>query len=407
MTPQLLQLRVAFLSARRAGLRSVMAAGTTAMAIACSTAMLALNAGAGAELEASAASADRKLLTITAGLVRAPPGRGRGRFASPNLRLRDAADLSVDVPGVRTVVPMIESARPTKLGRTALTTSIRGVAPPYVRLRGFTLRRGRALDEHDAAARGRVALVGAFVARRLGGGSSIVGETLRIGGVPFEIVGELEPKGLSSDGSNEDNQVLIPFETAARRLFNVDYLSALLVEAANADRLPEMTDAARDLLRRNHKLDSNVEDDFEILTSIRGNALGGARDALLQRVARVVLVTTLLVAGVGVLIVTSMNVADRVPEIGLRLAIGARRKDIAALFLAEACCLSSVGGIVGVTAGLGGVAILAAFTGWAAAVDARAIAAPLAASVLIGIVFGTAPALRAARLAPTAALGAA
>jgi putative ABC transport system permease protein len=391
------------MSMLRAGLRSAVAGAAVALAGACITLTLAVNAGARARLEA-AASTDRTLLTITPALVRAPPGRGVGRFLSPNLALDDAADLRADVAGVRAVVAVLEGARFVKLGRSTVTASVRGVTPEYLRIREFAVEHGRALDVHDGVTRSRVAVVGAFVARRLQPQRTIVGETVRIGGVPFEVVGQLAAKGLSSDGSNEDNQLLVPFETAARRLFNADALSAVLVQATDPGRVPEVTDSARGLLRRNHALDASVVDDFEILSAIRADAAAAARDTLIQRAAQITSVITLLVACAGVLIVTALNVTDRLPEIGLRLAIGARRTDVALAFIAEAGWLGALGGSAGAASSALGVAALAALTEWPIELDAAALIGPPTAALVLAMAFGAAPAVLAARLAPVEAL---
>ena len=273
------------------------------------------------------------------------------------------------------------------------------------------MERGRPIDAIDRTAASRVAVVGRFVRRRLGEGRtllgeerSLIGETVRIAGVPFEIVGELASKGLGSEGSNEGDQILIPIETASRRLFNVDYLSGMLVQVADRERMAGVQSAARELLRESHRLDKDAADDFEILSSLRAEESRRTQSAFLEGLTKVLTAATLLLGGAGVLVVTYLNVADRTPEVGLRMAIGARRRDIATLFLVEACCLSVLGGLLGLLAGGASIGGLRAITDWPMAVAPGAVATPLIAAVLLGIGFGAGPAVRASRLMPVQAL---
>jgi putative ABC transport system permease protein len=404
MTPRRFpHLDLALKAVWRAGLRSLLAAGAVALGIASMTVMLALESGARRALESEAGRTGRDLLTITAGRMRALPGRGGGWVTSTRLDADDAEAISAAVDGVRGVAPMIEGARQVELEGARIMTSVRGVSPRYFSFRGLAVERGRIIDELDNAGAARVAVLGAFVSRRLG--PDRIGDMIRIGGVPFEVVGELEPRGIDATGANEDNQILVPARTAARRLFNVDYLSAVLVQAEDLDRLEEIRRDVRELLRERHKLDEDAADDFDVLSAVRAEEAGRWQSAFVERLARVLTVTTLALGAVGVLIVTSLNVLDRTWEVGLRMAIGARRRDVAGLFALEACCLGALGGQFGTIAGAAAVAVLNRITAWPLEVRPEAIGLALLVSVLLGVLAGAAPAIRAARLEPVRALG--
>jgi putative ABC transport system permease protein len=392
-------------SAYRGGQRSVLAAGTVSVGTAAMMVTLALGTGARTELEAMTAQAERDLLTITPGTLRALPGRGRSSFAATTLSERDAIDLATQVKSIRDVVPIVEGVRRVVLGRRSIVSSIRGVNERYFGLRSLVLESGRLTDDLDAATGSRVAVVGALIAARLRRESSLVGETLRIGGVPFEVIGQLRPKGVSSDGGNEDDQILVPVGTAARRLFNTDYLSALLVQMVDRQGKDGTSRAMRQILRENHKLGATAADDFEILSPIRANNSGDEQSAFMQRVAGVVTIVTLLIGVGGVLTVMHLNVVDRTWEVGLRMAIGARRRDIGAMFVVEACCLAVSGGAVGALAGAAVITTLGRSIAWPMAIDLETIAVPLLAPLVLGVGAGAWPAWRAARLTPVDSLG--
>jgi putative ABC transport system permease protein len=309
------------------------------------------------------------------------------------------------IRGIRTIAPILESSSlQVKLNGETVTTQVRGVTPEFPELRNFRLAEGRLLDDKDDLAKSRVAVVGAFVVKKLNDGFSMVGERIWIGGIPFEVVGQLEEKGISGDGQNEDDQILVPLETARRRLFNVEYLSRLLVQVEDQGQMSDVQSATRDVLRASHDLDDDIADDFNILSLIRADKIRKISSGFLEGLAQIFALVTLAIGGAGVLAVTYLNVKDRTSEIGLRMAIGARRKDIANLFVAEACVLSVVGGLAGLIIGAVGIVALKQLTGWQMAVDLRGVTVPLLVSVLLGLAFGVIPALQAAKVTPVEAL---
>jgi putative ABC transport system permease protein len=392
-----------FLSLRKSGFRSLLAMGAVGLGIAAMMIMLALSAGAQRELEAITDKIGKNLFMIVAG-QELSPGRGQGWFKSTRLNRADVAALREQIHGIHTIVPILEGSVQVKLDREEFTTTVRGASSEFLEVRNFQLEDGRLIDEQDGAAKSRVAVVGSFVAGRLNDGFTMVGETILVGGIPFQVVGQLKEKGFSSDGQNEDDQILIPLETARHRVFNADYLSRLLVQVNDQARIGAVQSAAREVLRRNHGLDQDVRDDFEILTLIRANEIRKMNSIFLQGLSQLFVAITLATGGAGVLAVTYLNVKDRTSEIGLRMSVGARRRDIANLFVAEACVLSLLGGIAGLLVGLMSIAVLKWALGWQMVVDLRGVAVPLLVSVLLGVVFGVGPAIKASRVMPVEAL---
>ncbi|MGZ3181891.1 MAG: ABC transporter permease [Telluria sp.] len=391
---------------RKSGWRAGLAMACVALGIASIMLTMALSTGAQRAMEAVADKVGRNILVIAAGTTRAKTGAGQGWFPATTLKPEDA-DALADLPGVRAAAPVREGSLKVKYGRHDMQTTIRGVTPDFLGMRNFQVADGRMFDDGDRTIRARVAVAGALAAQKLNEGRSLVGERIWIGGTPFEVVGQLKDKGMSGDGTNEDDQILVPLETAMQRLFHVDYLSDVLVQASSAAAMAPAGERARALLRANHALDPDVKDDFELLSLVKTNAVRNMSNQFLEGMSRLFAAITLSIGAAGVLSVSLMNVKDRTGEIGLRMAIGARRRDIATLFVAEACLLSVAGGVAGVATGLAGITVLKGATGWQMEAAWAEVAVPFALSAGMGLVFGVLPALKASRLAPVVALRAA
>jgi len=345
----------------------------------------------------------KNLFMVKAGQVQAQPGRGSGWFTSTRLDREDVMVLREQIPAIRTIVPILEGSGQTKYERKSLVTTVRGVTPEFLEVRNFQVEEGRFLDEKDGLAKSRVAVVGSFVAKRLNDGFSLVGEKLWVAGVPFEVIGQLREKGVASE-QNEDDQILIPLETAERRFFNATYLSVLLVQVVSQDQIAPVQQEVREALRESHRLDEGVKDDFQVLSLVRARVIGKVNAMLLSGFSQIFAAITVALGSAGVLAVSFLNVKDRTSEIGLRMAIGARRRDITRMFLVEACLLSVLGGLAGLLIGLAGILILRPATGWQMSIDLRGVMVPFLVSVLIGLASGVGPAMKASRLMPVTAL---
>ena len=399
-----LQLKIMVIALGKSGFRTVVALAAVGLGIASMMIMMALRTGATQALEDLSSQIGKNLFMVKAAEVVTPQVGEEGRSLSTRLSVDDAEILQQRIDGIRAIVPILEGSLQVKLGRSDMVTTIRGVSPEYMEVRNFEIEEGRALDAQDAHARSRVAVVGAFVEKRLNGGDSMVGQVLSIGGIPFEVVGRLRAKGISVDGQNEDDQILIPLETAFRRVFNVDYLSRLLVQVREPALMAPVRRETRTVLRQTHDLDADAEDDFDVLTMIRAREIDRMNSVFLDGMARLFAIITLAVGGFGVFAVTFLNVKDRTSEIGLRMAVGARRRDIARLFVAEACLLSVLGGLSGVVLGLVSVGVLREATDWTMAVDLQGLLIPFLVSALLGLLFGVVPAIKASKVVPVEAL---
>jgi putative ABC transport system permease protein len=384
--------------------RAFIAGAMVSLGVASTLIMVALSSGARVELENLQESIGRNLFFVKAGYRPLSAGRGNGWFTSTRLKADEAAAIERAVPAVARAVPVREGATVVRLGRQRMTSTVRGVTPEFLEMRRFAVERGRALLAADGAALRRVAVVGAFVKDRLGSGGSLLGATLRINNVPFLVIGELRAKGAASDGSDQDDQILVPFETAVRRLENVESASMLLVQGRDEARMPEAIEGVREVLRASHYIEPNAREDFDILLTIRQSEAQRLSGQFMRGLSRVLVIVTVMLAGVGVFAVSYLSVKERTGEIGLRMAVGATRLSVATLFVLESGVLSAAGGIAGLGLGAAIAALLKTVTVWPLTVDVGAIVLPLATAGGIGVVCSLVPAWRASRVMPAVAL---
>ncbi len=313
-------------------------------------------------------------------------------------------------PSVEAVAPVLQSQAEVVFGREKANTTIYGVTPEYETVRNYTLLEGSFINEEHILGRGSVVLLGPEVADKLfGHREGVVGETIRIEGQPFRVIGVLEPKGGSSFGS-QDDVILVPFSTAQIRLIrrSRDRVDVIFVQATSAESVQTAVDEISQVLRQRHRTAIGA-DDFSVLSQQdfveTAQTITGVLTIFLGGIAAI----SLLVGGIGIMIIMLVSVTERTREIGLRKAIGARRRDILIQFLTESSLLSMIGGIIGI--GLGwliayGVGLIAqaSNTDLTPAVGVDAILLATIFSTAVGLFFGIYPANRAANLEPVEAL---
>lgn len=366
--------------------------------------MLAVGEGAKREVLGKIQGLGTNMVIVSAGQIKSFGGRPRVVGNVTTLDLRDAKAIADECPAVARVVPIHSGKQTVKWGSGTTNTSVVGTSGEFAAVREFRAVHGRFFDSEEVQGASRVAVVGQTALINLGAGRGIVGETIRIGNVPFEVIGILEPKGVNYAGIDEDDQIVIPITTALRRLFNVTHLTGLFAQAYGEALLDGAAAQIGALLRERHRLKPGVPDDFTIQTQTEilaaAQETSGTFTLLLSSVAGI----SLFVGGIGILAMMVISVRERTNEIGVRRAVGARRKDILAQFILEAASLSLAGGLLGVVAGVAGGLILGRVTGWPTAVSPLAILLSVGIAACVGIFFGAYPARRAAYLDPIAAL---
>jgi putative ABC transport system permease protein len=270
-------------------------------------------------------------------------------------------------------------------------------------VRNITTAAGRLFLNSENRGRRRVAIIGITTKKNLFGNNDPIGEQILIGQVPFEIIGVIYPKGLDVTGYDQDNIIIVPLETAMRRLMNIAYVQHIYVQALSSDLMETAEKEIGQLLRQRHRL-KNERDDFTIqnqLTLLEAEReIAADITLLIGSVAGI----SLLVGGVGILAVMLISVRERMNEIGLRRAVGALRGDIRNQFLIEAALLAGSGGVVGIAVGIGFTYAISSLGYWQTIISWPAVGASFAFSVAVGIIFGIYPAIRAATLEPIEAL---
>jgi putative ABC transport system permease protein len=323
----------------------------------------------------------------------------------------DAAALA-ELERVDEAMPGVEGTLRVKGGGGSVVATVLGATQAFPRIRRFRLRAGRFFYAEDEEGARRVAVLGARVAERLFGDEppdALVGHDLSLRGTPFAIVGVLEAKGVVADGSDEDSTIVIPIRTALRRVFNVAYLSTVFVTVRDSSRRGQMDAAQAEigaLLRQRHRLrDNALADDFAVQDKAKLLASQKEAAATLTLFTAGLSGLALLVGGTGILALMLLSVKERTGEIGLRLAVGARPRDILIQFLAEATALALGGWLAGVALAALGTAALAVGTSWKVAMPVAALLASLGMALFTGLGFGAVPARKASLLPPIRALG--
>jgi putative ABC transport system permease protein len=321
-----------------------------------------------------------------------------------------------DAYAIQREVGAVHAAAPTRSGRFQAIhgqlnwgTAVAGVTPEWFEVKEWHVAAGRPISHEDHEMAAKVVVIGETVAWKLFGDENPIGQTIRIGRVPFTVVGALERKGQSPSGVDQDDALLVPLSTARRKLLGripgqARAVWAVYVKVREGEDLVEAEGHIRELLRQRHRLRADQDDDFELRYPTDAfqaqEEASRAMTYLLGSIASV----SLLVGGVGIMNIMLVCVTERTRETGLRMAVGARSRDIRMQFLVEAVTLSLIGGVLGIVTGVGGAQAISYFVEWQTLIPLEAIALAFAIATGVGIVFGFYPACCAARLDPIEAL---
>jgi putative ABC transport system permease protein len=345
------------------------------------------------------------LIAVSAGRVSLVAGRTRQSAVVTTLRAEDAEAIARSLgDAIACAAPAQSKKLLVKFENVALTTNVVGTTPEVLPIRNFRVDEGRMFKEQDERALRRVAVVGRTVSRDLFGGMAPVGQTIRIGKVPFEVIGSLAEAGVDINGVDQDDQILIPLRTGLRRVFNVTHLGNIFVQVREQGLMEETAGRLRELLRERHRLPADRPDDFTIQNQLELMRTHRETQLAFRNLTVGVASLSLAVGGVGILAVMLMSVRERMKEIGVRRALGARRSDVLLQFLLEAMMLSVSGGMIGILLGVAGIHVVARLGGWRAVLDVRVVGWAAAASAGIGLLFGTIPARKAALANPVDSL---
>ena len=367
--------------------------------------MLAVGRGTQALVNQSISTMGSNLLVVFPG-SQTSGGVRFGSGAAQTLTIGDAQAME-QVPGVARVAPIVMRTFQVAHANNNWSTMVTGVTPEYFPLRSWDPEDGDFFADNDLRSYARVAVIGQTTARQLFGDDSAIGKTIRIRNIPFTVIGILTRKGQSLDGRDQDDAVFIPLTTARQQLIRSSFpgsVGLIFVQATSAETMPQAEIELNDLLKVRHRIAPGQESDFTIrnLTAIAETAAiaAGAMAVLLGAIAGV----SLLVGGIGIMNIMLVSVTERTREIGIRMAIGARQRDILRQFLIEAITICLVGGLVGTTLGILGAWAIASFSGLLVEISMSSIAIAFGFSAAIGVFFGWYPAAKASKLKPVEAL---
>ncbi|MDQ1336358.1 MAG: putative transport system permease protein [Thermodesulfobacteriota bacterium] len=370
--------------------------------------MISVGAGAEARMDQLISSLGSNLLMIIPG-TSTLGGVRLGHGSRPTITEEDAQAIQREISTVQVAAPIVRGSGQVVFGNQNWGTTVYGVTPEYFIAREWEITSGRDFTPEDLKGAAKVVLLGETVIKNLFPGQDPLGQEIRIKRVPFTVIGVLKEKGETPMGQDQDDAVLIPLPTAWKRVLGGRFLSgrgvnAIFVKVRDSGEVAGTSQEVKDLLRQRHHLKSGDEDDFVIrnLSQILETRAESSRAmaVLLAAVASI----SLVVGGIGIMNIMLVSVTERTREIGLRMAVGARRRDILAQFLIEAVTLSLIGGAMGVILGLMGSVSIARWGEWPTVIEAESIALAFGFAAAVGVFFGYYPARKAARLNPIEAL---
>ena len=401
-------LRVALNALRLNKMRSILTMLGIIIGVAAVITMIAVGGGAQARIQEQIKSLGSNLMIILPGSTTAS-GVRLGSGANLNLTEDDAQAIAKEVPEVQVAAPSNRGGAQMIAGNNNWATQVYGITPDYLEAREWPLASGRQFEQAELAGSAKVLIIGQTVARELFGDADPLDQTVRIKNVPFIVVGVLARKGQSMLGQDQDDVAMIPLATHRNRLFGntqgkLRRIGVIQVKVIEGASMKDAEENIRELLRQRQRTQPGQEDQFTIrnLTEILQAQEESSRimALLLAAVASV----SLLVGGIGIMNIMLVSVTERTREIGLRMAVGARSRDILNQFLVEAVTLSLIGGFFGIVLGISGSLLIGKFAGWATELSLHAILLAVGFSAGIGIFFGYYPARKASRLLPIEAL---
>ena len=365
--------------------------------------MVAIGSGAQRQIERQIQALGTNMLVITPGSAM-QGGVSQGAQTFNRLTIEDAEMLRSQSFLLSAVSPVVMTRAQVIGGAGNWRTSIMGVDVDYQQIRDWPVQDGVFFEENDVRAMRKVVVLGATVAENLFPNGDAVGQQIRIRDVPVQVIGVLAPKGQTANGGDQDDVILAPYTTVQTRLSGRVFIPQILANTSSPEDIPAAQEEIRSILRTSHRLAPNEPDDFTVRNQNEiAQAAQGTTQVMTMLLAAIASIS-LVVGGIGIMNIMLVSVTERTREIGLRLALGARGRDVLTQFLVESVVMSVVGGLLGLALGVVASGAIAHVTGWSAALSPAMVAIALGFSGAVGVFFGYYPARRAAALDPIQAL---
>lgn len=367
-------------------------------------AMLAIGEGSKESIKTQISSMGSNMITIRPGTdVRG--GVRLERSAMETLTLNDYKAIEKETKLLTSVSPMVNSGGQSIYGANNWPTSVYGVAPDYLKIKIWDLAEGSNFTDKEVSSAAKVAVIGQTVAENLfKDGESPIGKMIRFNSIPLKIIGVLESKGESTFGQDQDDVILAPYTTVQKRILAITHLESIVVSSISEEEAPNAVIEITALLRKNHKLTINEEDDFHVISMEEMIKTFSSTSEMLTVLLVAIASISLLVGGIGIMNIMYVSVKERTREIGLRMAVGGQGSDILLQFLIEAMLISITGGLIGVSLGLGATLFIENVLHWPTSVTSSSIVISFVVCAITGIFFGWYPAKKASTLDPITAL---
>lgn len=397
-------IKIAIAAIRRNKMRSFLTMLGIVIGVAAVIAMLAIGQGSNASIRETISSMGTNLINIIPASQN-KDGVHQGREASPTLVVDDVTYLEKNSTLIEAVSPEMDGSGQIVYGSNNWPTTIYSGNEDYPFIKKYEIKTGRIYTTREIKTAAKVCIVGQTIIENIfGEDENPIDKTIRFNNIPFKIIGTLKEKGDNTFGQDQDDMILAPYTTVMKRLFRQNYLRAIVVSAQSEDLIAETSAEITELLRASHKLNENEDDDFEIRTQEELVSNFGSISEMMLVLLGSIAAISLVVGGIGIMNIMYVSVTERTREIGLRMAIGGKGKDILLQFLLEASLLSILGGVIGVGVGVFASNIVESVLGWPILITSNSIVLSFLFCTFIGVFFGWYPARKASALNPIDAL---
>jgi putative ABC transport system permease protein len=396
-------LKIAARALRRNKLRTLLTMLGMIIGVGAVIAMVGIGNGAKSQIETQIASMGQNVVLVFSGSF-TRGGTRSGWGGAGTLTMEDADAILREIPGVTAVSPEIRTRAQIAAGNQNWNTSIQGESPEYFDIRQWPIIAGASFTAQDVRSANKVAVIGKTIADELFPGEDPIGQVVRVKNVPFIILGMLTPKGLSVQGQDQDDLMIVPYTSAMKRVQRVTTLGSIIAQVAKPTLLSPVQQQIIELLRQTHKITPGKDDDFTVRNQQEIAEFATAQSKTMTWLLLVIAMVSLGVGGIGIMNIMLVSVTERTREIGIRMAIGARGHDILLQFVTEAVTLSVIGGVIGIGLGFLVSRIITIKLSWPTLIPSEWVLYAFFVSAAVGIFFGFYPARKASQLDPIDAL---
>jgi putative ABC transport system permease protein len=399
-----LSVKLAWRALARNPLRASLTMLGVVIGVAAVVATLAIGQGARASVQAQIASLGSNVIMLFPGTG---PGSGGSRGAqgsSSTLTLEDVEAIARECPSVDRVAWSVRAGGQVIYGNNNWQTGLVGTTEDFFAIREWPVEQGTSFTDADVRNSARVAVLGTTVAENLFAGENPIGQTIRIRNLPFKVIGVLQKKGGSAMGSDQDDTIILPGTTVQRKFLSSNNINFVYVSARSAEEINSAVEEISSLLRQRHRIRPGQDDDFFIRNQAEFASAAEATSRTMTLLLSSIAAVSLLVGGIGIMNIMLVSVTERTREIGIRMAVGARGRDILSQFLVESAFLSLLGGALGIALGIVASMLVSSLAKWPTSVSPQSILLAFTFSAAVGVFFGFYPARKAANQDPIEAL---